>query len=53
MLDDGASFSEVARTLHRHKGTICKHFPGRGWAPGSGAQYRRLKAQLDRLAGAL
>jgi transposase len=31
MLDDGASFLEVARTLQRHPSVIQRRFPGRGW----------------------
>ncbi|OBJ10742.1 helix-turn-helix domain-containing protein, partial [Mycobacterium sp. 1465703.0] len=36
LLDDGASYGEVARTLGRSPDTIMKHFPGRSvWRPGS------------------
>lgn len=40
LLDDGASFGEVARTLNRNKSVICRHFPGRGWT----------RAQTDELS---
>lgn len=52
LLDDGASYREVARTLGRSDMTIAHHFPGRSqWPPssssGPGAQYRKLRKALD------
>src|SRR5690606_9276142 len=32
LLDDGASFTEVGRTLGVSFGTLRKHFPGRQWS---------------------
>lgn len=32
LLDDGASFAEVARTIGTTASAICKRFPGRGWS---------------------
>ncbi|MFA4083637.1 helix-turn-helix domain-containing protein [Mycobacteroides salmoniphilum] len=31
MLDDGASYHEVGRSLGRSPGTIQRHFPGCSW----------------------
>lgn len=47
LLDDGASLSEVARTLGRSTVTLSKWFPGRGWPRGSGVELRRMMAALD------
>lgn len=32
MLTDGASYKEVARTIGRHRQSIARRFPGRGWS---------------------
>jgi hypothetical protein len=47
LLDDGASLSEVARTIGRDPITIRKYFPGCGWQRGSGIEYRRMIAALN------
>jgi len=50
MLDDGASLTEVARTLDRHPVSIWKRFPGRGWTDEQTGQYnalRHLEARLE------
>lgn len=47
LLNDGASFGEVGRTLGRDLMTIRKYFPGRGWPRGSGIEQRRMMAALD------
>lgn len=39
LLEDGASYSEVARTLGRADTTIAHRFPGYGWTPTQGAQW--------------
>lgn len=44
LLDDGASFREVARTLDRNPSVICRHFPGRGWT----AQQKSEGASIQR-----
>lgn len=49
LLEDGASYGEVARTLHRGACTIGRHFPGYGWSVGSGGEYRRAMQLLDSL----
>lgn len=47
MLDDGASYGEVARTLGRSVDTIAKHLPGRSiWKPGSGREILDMRRQL-------
>jgi IS30 family transposase len=46
LLDDGASYTEVARTLGRHPETIARNFPGRStW--NNGVEYRKFMAALD------
>jgi len=50
MLDDGASLTEVARTLDRHPTSIWKRFRGRGWTPAQTGQHnalRHLEARLE------
>ena len=50
MLDDGASLTEVARTLDRHPTALWKRFPGRGWTSEQTGQYnalRNLEARLE------
>lgn len=39
MLDDGASYREVMRTLPIHYRTLRKYFPGRGWTPQQAGQF--------------
>lgn len=39
LLADGASYSEVARTLGRSSRTLHEKFPGFGWPPGEGARF--------------
>lgn len=41
LLDDGASISEVCRTLNTTFDTVKKHFPDAGWTPTEAAQYAR------------
>lgn len=38
LLDDGCSYSEVARTVGRSPRAISGHFPGRGWPVGEGGR---------------
>lgn len=38
LINDGCSYSEVARTLGRNPHTIRRHFPGQGWSVGEGAR---------------
>jgi IS30 family transposase len=48
LLDDGASYCEVGRTLGRSMETIRRRFRGRSmWAPGSGVEYRKLMVALN------
>lgn len=49
LLDDGASYSEVARTLGRTAQSIGERFPGRGYSKAQANEMRRLKAQLEAL----
>lgn len=47
LLDDGASYRDVAATLGRDPKTIAYHFPGRGW---SHEQSNEAKAMILKLA---
>jgi len=51
MLDDGASYAEVQRTLGHTFETIARRFPGRGWTKAQIGEYnsatRRLRKQVD------
>lgn len=48
LLADGASFSEVGRTLHRFSAVIANRFPGRStWTHSGGVAYRNLAASLE------
>lgn len=44
LLDGGASYREVARTIGRSASVICRRFPGRGWTLEQVAE----RASLDR-----
>lgn len=50
LLDDGASFREVADTLGREASTIARHFPGRGWQPVQSGHYARFMERIERKA---
>lgn len=48
LLDDGASYAEVARTLGRGETTVARRFPGRGWTKSQGAQWwQSIKKELE------
>lgn len=49
MLEDGASYNEVARTVGVGSRTVSKWFPGRGWNQSQAAQYRKMKQRMDLL----
>ncbi|ALA48806.1 hypothetical protein XFACTOR_58 [Mycobacterium phage XFactor] len=49
LLEDGAPYQEVARTLGVSRTTIEKHFPGRAWKPKQIAEYQSLMARFRRL----
>lgn len=49
LLDAGASFKEVARTLGRAPWTIQKRFPGRGWTPEQTGQFNALRGLREAL----
>ena len=50
-LDDGASYSEVARTIGRSKPAVIRRIPGYGWDRHAGGQYGRLVRSLTLLEG--
>ncbi len=47
LLDDGASYHEVARTLDVRDTTIRKWFPGRGWTHSQAVEYRHMLSKLE------
>lgn len=49
LLEDGASYGEVSRTLGRAHCTIKKHFPDMGWKPGQGVELRWANEQLKKI----
>lgn len=52
LLDDGASYGEVERTLGRSNVTIRKHLPGRSiWRPGGGQEIQMMRRQLAAIGG--
>ena len=42
MLEDGCSYSEVARTLGRHHQVVGRKFPGRAWTVEQRTEYTRM-----------
>lgn len=52
LLDDGASYNEVARTLNRHMKTIAERFKGRSkWTPRDGGELRQFQKNLIKRYG--
>jgi hypothetical protein len=50
LLDDGASYCEVARTIGRSTDALRTRFPDRSvWKQSGGAQYRQLMQTLDNI----
>lgn len=43
MLEDGASYNEVARTVGRHVGTVARRFPGYGWSHSEEVEFSRAR----------
>ena len=48
LLRDGASYTEVARTVNVDRKQISKKFPGYGWTKQQGVEFRELKKLADR-----
>lgn len=51
MLEEGASYNEVSRTLGIPTRRLSGWFPGMGWTAKQAAEYRYLKRQMDELDG--
>lgn len=49
MLDDGASYAEVGRTLRKSPKNIRKALPGYGWTQSQGAQWREHKRAMEEI----
>lgn len=47
MLEDGASYVEVARTLKRSQRAIHKHFPNMGWTPRQAGEYSAMLRHME------
>lgn len=50
MLDDGASYAEVGRTIGRPLETVRNRFPGRGWTRAQTHEFNRFRKQFGALA---
>lgn len=48
LLDEGASYAEVARTLGRERSVIRRRFPGCGWTPQQGSDHAAWLRQFRR-----
>ncbi|WP_084459499.1 helix-turn-helix domain-containing protein [Mycolicibacterium houstonense] len=46
LLADGASFTEVARTIGTTTSAVCKRFPGRGWSHTECGSYGKFLARM-------
>lgn len=51
MLEDGASYLEVERTLGPKARTLSKWFPGMGWDPRDAVTYRHMMRVMDSIEG--
>lgn len=51
MLDDGASYNEIERTLGVKARTVSRWFPGRGWDPREAVTYRHMMRVMNDLEG--
>ncbi|WP_461169300.1 hypothetical protein [Arthrobacter sp. Z1-15] len=47
LIDDGWSFSEIARTHHVATDTLRRYFPGRAWTPQQGPEMAHAWRQLN------
>lgn len=48
LLDGGASYGEVSRTLDVSRTTLTRKFPGMGWTSEQGGEYKVLKDKFDK-----
>ncbi|MCV7358515.1 helix-turn-helix domain-containing protein [Mycolicibacterium fluoranthenivorans] len=51
LLEEGASYREVARTLGRNASIICRRFPGRGWSEDVKREAARTQQLMRRRGG--
>ena len=49
LLEDGASYQEVSRTLGRTSGAICRKFPGYSWTKRQAVNYRAMVGAFNQL----
>lgn len=49
LLRDGASFTEVGRSLGFHRQTISDHFPNMGWSLSQAAKFGRMIQHVKEL----
>lgn len=48
LLDGGASYMEVSRTLDVSHTTLSRKFPGMGWTSEQGAEYKIMRDKMDK-----
>lgn len=48
LLDDGASYTETARTIGKGRTWVAMRFPGRGWTHAQGGQYGCMLRWADK-----
>ena len=51
LLEDGASYREVSKTVNIDRRHIQKTLPGSGWTKKEGGQFRKLLAMHDETLG--
>lgn len=49
MVEEGASYNDICRTVGVSVHYVRNHHPGRGWTPQQTAEYRHMKEKLDKL----
>jgi hypothetical protein len=47
LLRDGASYTEVARTVGVDRKQVSKKFPGYGWTKQQGIEFREMKKKME------
>jgi hypothetical protein len=49
LLEDGASYTEVAKTLNRDRNNLVHRFPGYGWTETQAAQHMWMLKELEKI----
>jgi hypothetical protein len=53
LLDDGASYSETARTVGANRSWLAVMFPGYGWTHEQGGSYGLMMRNMNKKIGGL